>query len=36
MFKFHFGLGKYFSPFEKEHRVVIRKAVEAGFGVHYC
>ena len=34
--KFHLGLGKYFSPLERKNRTVIRKAVEAGFGVHYC
>ena len=34
--EFHFGLGKYFSPLERDHRTVFRKAIEAGFGVHYC
>ena len=34
--KFHLGLGRYFSPLEHKNRIVIRKAIEAGFGVHYC
>ena len=34
--KFHFGLGGYFSPFEKEHREALRRSIEASFGIHYC
>ena len=34
--KFHFGLGKFFTTFDKSHRDVMRMSIEAGFGIHYC
>jgi hypothetical protein len=33
--QFHFGLGKFFTTFDKTHRSVMRKVIEADFGIHY-
>jgi hypothetical protein len=34
--QFHFGLGKFFTTFDKTHKTIIRKVVENNFGIHYC
>jgi hypothetical protein len=34
--KFHFGLGKFFSVYDKKNNQIMRQVIENNFGIHYC